>query len=102
MSIATVPQDTDRQFPPPPLAAVPNGRATRRWGAVPGIGLSRRGIQIALAMFWLLDGVLQLQPMMLSPRFAAQILAPTADGQPGWVVARAPPCSPGGGARRAG
>ena len=31
--------------------------------------LTRRGLQAALGLLWLADGVLQLQPVMLSTRF---------------------------------
>jgi hypothetical protein len=48
---------------------------------------TRRHLQIALGLFWLLDGVLQLQPYMLGTDFANQVIAPTASGQPHWVSA---------------
>jgi hypothetical protein len=38
-----------------------------------------------LGTLWLLDGGLQLQPFMLGPGFARQIVAPTAAGQPDFV-----------------
>ena len=47
---------------------------------------SRRHLRIALGLLWLLDGVLQLQPFMFTRRFASQVIAPTASGQPGWVA----------------
>ena len=47
---------------------------------------TRRGLQQALGLLWLLDGVLQLQPFMLGKGFARQILAPAADGQPHLVA----------------
>lgn len=47
---------------------------------------SRRDLQIALGLLWLLDGALQLQPFMFTRRFATQVIAPTASGQPGWVA----------------
>jgi len=37
-------------------------------------------------VFWLLDGALQLQPAMFTARFARQVVAPAAAGQPGWVA----------------
>jgi copper(I)-binding protein len=49
--------------------------------------ITRRGLQIALGVVWLVDGALQLQPFMFGPGFANQVLAPAADGQPGWVAA---------------
>jgi hypothetical protein len=43
---------------------------------------ARRGLQIALGLVWLLDGVLQLQPYMFGPGFAS-MLGSTATGNPG-------------------
>lgn len=48
--------------------------------------LSRRTLQIALGVLWLLDGVLQLQPFMLSPTFARTVIAPAATRQPFFVA----------------
>lgn len=48
--------------------------------------VTRRGLQIALGVIWLLDGALQLQPYMFGAGFAGQIIAPAGDGQPGWVA----------------
>ena len=51
--------------------------------------VTRRKLQIALAFFWLLDGALQLQPVMFTRRFASGIIAPTGAGQPApihWAV----------------
>jgi hypothetical protein len=48
--------------------------------------VTRRGLQVALGLFWLLDGALQLQPFMLRASFAKEILAPAADGQPQFVA----------------
>ncbi|MGH9100811.1 MAG: hypothetical protein ACRDV8_11365, partial [Acidimicrobiales bacterium] len=39
-------------------------------GAQSGPLVSRRRLQIALALFWLLDGALQLQPFMFTRGFA--------------------------------
>ena len=47
--------------------------------------ITRRHLQIALGLLWLLDGALQLQPFMLRPSFANQVVAPTAAGQPHFV-----------------
>jgi hypothetical protein len=52
-----------------------------------GIRLTRRHLQIALGLVWLLDGALQLQPFMLGSRFANEVIAPTAAGQPHVVSA---------------
>jgi hypothetical protein len=51
------------------------------------IWFTRRHLQIALGLLWLLDGALQLQPFMLGDGFATQVIAPTASGQPHWVSA---------------
>jgi hypothetical protein len=47
-----------------------------------GVRITRRHLQIALGLLWLLDGALQLQPFMLGTGFAKQVIAPTAAGQP--------------------
>jgi hypothetical protein len=57
--------------------------ATNQDDAAPRRG--RRRLQIALGVLWLLDGALQLQPSMFSKSFAANILTPTAAGQPGLI-----------------
>ncbi|MDT4938749.1 MAG: hypothetical protein QOG80_2420 [Pseudonocardiales bacterium] len=49
--------------------------------------MTRRQLQIALGLFWLLDGALQLQPFMLGTGFSRLILDPIAAGQPHWVSA---------------
>jgi len=51
-----------------------------------GIRITRRHLQIALGLLWLLDGGLQLQPFMLGTGFAKQVIAPTAAGQPRFVA----------------
>jgi hypothetical protein len=58
-------------------------QVSERDGARPRI--TRRGIQITLGLLWLLDGVLQFQPGMLTRRFATEVIAPAAAGQPGFV-----------------
>jgi hypothetical protein len=47
----------------------------------------RRFLQLALATIWVIDGLLQFQSYMFSKSFATQILAPTAQGNPGWISA---------------
>lgn len=49
--------------------------------------VTRRRLQLALAVFWLLDGALQLQPFMFTKGFAEQVITPSAAGQPGFVAA---------------
>ena len=58
----------------------------RTGSAPPRQRVTRRGLQIVLGVLWLLDGALQLQPFMFGSGFANQVLAPAADGQPGWVA----------------
>jgi hypothetical protein len=48
--------------------------------------ITRRGLQIALGLVWLLDAALQYQPYMFSRAFATQIIAPVGPGNPGWVA----------------
>ena len=50
------------------------------------IRVTRRGIQVTLGLLWILDGMLQLQPAMLTPRFATQVIAPAGEGQPAFVA----------------
>lgn len=44
--------------------------------------ITRRALQVGLGALWLLDGALQLQPVMLTRRFALGVIAPAAIGQP--------------------
>ncbi len=48
--------------------------------------INNRTIQIALGIFWLLDGFLQLQPKMFTSAFATRVVSPAAQGQPGFVA----------------
>jgi hypothetical protein len=50
------------------------------------IRITRRHLEVALGLLWLLDGALQLQPFMLGTGFAKQVIAPTAAGQPHFVA----------------
>jgi hypothetical protein len=47
--------------------------------------ITRRHLQVALGVLWLLDGVLQAQPFMFTRAFATQVIAPVGQGQPGFV-----------------
>jgi hypothetical protein len=47
--------------------------------------ITRRGLQLALGLIWLLDGALQFQPFMFSRGFARQVVAPAGAGNPGWI-----------------
>ncbi|HMH47707.1 MAG TPA: hypothetical protein VK538_08325 [Solirubrobacteraceae bacterium] len=52
-----------------------------------GHRITRRHLQIALGLFWLLDGALQAQPFMFTRGFATQVIAGVGEGQPGFVSA---------------
>jgi hypothetical protein len=47
--------------------------------------VSRRDLQVALGVLWLLDGALQAQPFMFTHGFAQQVIAHAGQGQPGVV-----------------
>ncbi len=47
--------------------------------------LTKRGVQISLGLFWLLDGSLQLQHKMFSSNFVNQVVQPAIQGQPGFL-----------------
>jgi hypothetical protein len=49
--------------------------------------MTRRQLQVALGLLWLLDGLLQAQPFMFTRGFATQVIAPAGQGQPGFVAA---------------
>jgi hypothetical protein len=44
--------------------------------------VSRRGLQIALGLLWILDGLLKFQPALLKPAFVDTVIRPMALGQP--------------------
>jgi hypothetical protein len=48
--------------------------------------MTRRGIQVVLGLLWILDGFLQFQPALLTPKFAAQVIAPAGQGLPAFVA----------------
>jgi hypothetical protein len=50
------------------------------------VRITRRTLQIALGLVWLLDGALQLQPFMLGTGFARRVIAPGGAGQPDFVA----------------
>src|SRR3954471_23485686 len=88
-------------------STVPDGRSTflstatatatatvpKRAGAPPLVGflarsraITRRHLQVALGLFWLLDGALQAQPFMFTRGFATQVIAGVGQGQSGFVA----------------
>lgn len=52
--------------------------------------LTRRGLQVALGILWLLDGGRQFQPFIFSRGFLTQVIEPAAAGQPRTVVVSIP------------
>jgi hypothetical protein len=50
-----------------------------------GRSITRRDLQLALGVLWLLDGVLQAQPFMFTHAFATQLIGGVGQGQPGVV-----------------
>jgi hypothetical protein len=48
--------------------------------------VTRRGLQLTLAVLWLFDGVLQCQPFMFTHSFADTVLRTSGDGQPAFVA----------------
>src|SRR5262249_30266160 len=77
----------------PGLAQVRGGAGQREppgtsgtLAAPPRPRVTRRGIQIALGLLWLLDGLLQFQPAMLTSKFAVEVIAPAGAGQPGFIA----------------
>src|SRR5207248_11248168 len=49
--------------------------------------ITRRDLQVALGLLWLLDAALQAQPFMFTRGFATQVIAHGGQGQPGVVSA---------------
>ena len=66
-------------------APVTASRQSGRAGELAWPRVTRRGIQIALGLVWTVDGLLQFQPAMFTRRFATQVIAPAAAGQPVFV-----------------
>jgi hypothetical protein len=54
-------------------------------GLTRSLVITRRHLQVALGLFWLLDGALQAQPFMFTRGFATEVIAPIGEGQPGFV-----------------
>jgi len=56
--------------------------------SVPWVGrlrVSARGIQIALGVVWLLDGLFQFKSFMYTHGIVSEVFAPAAKGQPGFI-----------------
>ena len=56
---------------------------SRTSGSFDEFALTRRGVQIALGLIWLLDGVLQFQSYFFTNSFLTGMITPLAAGQPG-------------------
>lgn len=76
-------EPSPRAFRPAASSASPLARA----GQVRVPFVTRRRLRVALAVLWLLDGALQLQPFMFTRGFAQKVIAPSAAGQPAFVAA---------------
>jgi hypothetical protein len=55
-------------------------------GAADALARKLRLLQLALAGFWMFDGLLQLQPFMFTQLFGSEMLAPMAAGNRGFVA----------------
>jgi hypothetical protein len=64
-------------------------RAVLRWTADPHSAGTRRGLQVALGLVWLLDAALQFQPYMFGRGFVTGVLTPAEAGNPGAVASPA-------------
>jgi hypothetical protein len=49
------------------------------------VRVTRRGIQIALGVIWLLDGLFQFKSFMYTHGIVSEVFAPTAKGQPSFI-----------------
>ena len=76
-------------MPTPVVTTIPRPRRLHSIGALLSRRrrITRRDLQVALGLLWLLDGVLQAQPFMFTRAFATQVIAPVGQGQPGFVSA---------------
>jgi hypothetical protein len=54
-------------------------------GLLGRVRITARGIQIALGVIWLVDGLLQFQSYMYTHGFVSDVLQSTAAGQPSWI-----------------
>jgi hypothetical protein len=62
----------------------PSGTAPAAPGPTGWVLRLRETLAVGLAAFWILDGFLQMQPLMVT-RFIGGFLTPMLQGQPGWV-----------------
>ena len=71
---------------PPPAARRRRQHGLLAWAADPGSSGTRRGLQVALGVAWLLDAALQYQPYMFGRGFITQVLAPATAGNPALIA----------------
>jgi hypothetical protein len=64
---------------------VAKSQTERRCMRVMKLSITRRGLQIALGLIWLLDGALQFQSFMYSRGFLTEVIEPSAMMQPAWI-----------------
>jgi hypothetical protein len=55
-------------------------------GMLKSVWVTRRGLQLAVGLTWLLDAALQYQPYMFSRSFSSHVIASAARGNPVWVA----------------
>ena len=63
------------------------GAAGGRWCWARWPVPTRRRLQVALGMIWLLDAALQYQPYMFTAKFVHQVIGPAIAGNPAWIAA---------------
>jgi hypothetical protein len=81
-----MPSDRTTSFSTAPATVPRRSRARLGLGVLTrSPGITRRHLQVALGVLWLLDGVLQAQPFMFTRGFATQVIAGVGQGQPGFV-----------------
>jgi hypothetical protein len=71
-------------------SALAGGAAARALTGAIGrhAGITRRGLQIALGILWLIEGAVQAQPFMFTKGLATAVIAPAGQGQPGFPPTR--------------
>jgi hypothetical protein len=81
-----MPSDRTTSFAAAAATTAPRSRARLGLGVLTrSPGITRRHLQVALGVLWLLDGVLQAQSFMFTRGFATQVVAGVGQGQPGFV-----------------
>jgi hypothetical protein len=60
----------------------PQSTETPRRSLAASLHVTRRTLQCALGLLWILDGLLKFQPNLLKPSFVSDVISPMATGQP--------------------